>query len=507
MIKKIAIIGGGTAGWLAANHLGKALQDQDEVSITLIESPSIPTIGVGEGTVPSIRKSLQKFGISESDFISQCDVTFKQSIKFKNWLNKSKHGENYYHHLFDHPCPFGDDLTTAWLAQHQDIHYADFVSKQSQACERNYAPKTITTPEFIGINGYAYHFDALKFAKFLAAHAKEKFKVGHIQADIKDAELDEQGYITHLITQTEQKYAFDFIIDCTGFSSAILGDKLGVSFISKAESLLTDSVLTIQVPTESNSEIPPYTIATAHQAGWIWDIALTSRRGVGFVYSSKHMTEQEARRKLAHYLGVQSNDVTPRHIRFTVGRRERFWEKNCVAIGLSQGFVEPLEATAILIADFSADLLSKRFPQNREDIEILKDQYNHNIAYIWEQTFDFVKMHYSISDRNDSQFWLDNRDESTISTKLISNLKRWKQFPPIREDFESKFDLFDFENYLYVLYGMKYITRTPHLNIEYKNLTLRQSKLLELKREKILSELPAHRLLLEKIKKYGLQKS
>ncbi len=505
MIKNIAIVGGGTAGWLTANHLGQVLLEQG-VSITLIESPNIPTIGVGEGTVPSMRQSLKKFGIRESDFIRECDVTFKQSIKFVNWLDKKKHGENYYHHLFDSPVLFGDELTAGWLGSEQNESYADYVSKQTFCCDKMLAPKTITTPEYIGINGYAYHFDAKKFALFLSKHAIKHFAIQHLLADISDIKVDCDGYITHLETADNESIAFDFVIDCSGFSAAIIGDKLGVEFLDRSDLLLTDTALTLQVPTCSSDAIPPYTIATAHQAGWIWDIALTQRRGIGLVYSSKHMSDEQAHKKLHHYLGNQFTDLVPRKIPMKVGRRKLFWHKNCVAIGLSQGFVEPLEATAILLADFSASLLAKRFPRTHADISLLNDAYNKKVSYVWDQTFDFIKMHYCISDRKDSAFWLENKAPDSQSEKLQNNLARWQRFSPIREDFDSKFDLFDFDNYLYVLNGMKLgdnkLKQTPVLMKKISE----QKKRQQYRVKQLLSELPDHRELINKIKEFGLQK-
>ena len=502
MIKKIAIVGGGTAGWLAANHLGHALL-QSGIEITLIESPNIASIGVGEGTVPSMRNSLQKFGISESDFINECDVTFKQSIKFVNWLDKHKHGANFYHHLFDHPHIFGEELTQQWLAEGNGNDYADFVSKQHACCENNLAPKTIATPQYAGINGYAYHFDAKKFAAFLGSHATQHFAVKHLFAEIKDVSCDEQGFITHLIDSEGNALEFDFIIDCSGFSAAFIGQKLGVGFVDKSDSLLTDTAITLQVPTQSDDEIPPYTIATAHQAGWIWDIALTERRGVGFVYSSKYMSDEQAHAKLHHYLGNKFEHLTPRKIPMKVGHREKMWHKNCVAIGLSQGFVEPLEATAILIADFSAGLLAKRFPRTRDDINLVADDYNQQVNYVWQQTFDFIKMHYCISDRTDSAFWRDNKKADQLSDKLKNNLARWHRFTPVREDFASKFDLFDLENYLYVLFGMNYVPAKQQSK-QSDNQQVAEFKQQRVKQ--LLSELPKHRELLDKIKKFGLQK-
>ncbi len=504
MIQHVVVVGGGTAGWLAVNHLAHSLRDQP-VKITLVESPTIPTIGVGEGTVPAIRQSLQKMGISESDFIRECDVTFKQSIKFINWLDKHKHGENAYHHLFDIPIPFGMDLTADWL-QHRQQAFAAHVGWQHAVVEANRAPKLISSAEFQGLTSYAYHLDARKFASFLQKHATEKASVTHLYADVCDVELDSSGYITALVTPQLGRLNVDFVVDCTGFSAAILGGKLEVPFEDRSHWLLTDTAIAVQVPFAEDREIPPYTLATAHQAGWIWDIHLTRRRGVGFVYSSNHLSHEQAQQKLDKYLGGKLADQQFRQIPMKVGRRSKFWHRNCVAIGLSQGFVEPLEATAILIADYSADLLSKRFPRDRAENELLAARFNQRLIHSWDQVLEFIKMHYCASDRTDSAFWRDNRHSSTIPQTLQDRLALWQSFPPSREDFFSKFEIFDFENYLYVLYGMQYPTAVPSCHAKYLEMAKVHQQQVKRQADALLAQLPTHRALLAKIQHYGLQK-
>lgn len=504
MIKDVTIVGGGTAGWLCANHLGQALIAQG-FRVTLLESPTIPTIGVGEGTVPAIRQSLRKFGISETDFIRSCDVTFKQSIQFVNWLDRQRHGHNAYHHLFDVPLPFGVDLTAGWLAERQGS-YAGFVAPQQAVVDALKAPKQITTPEYQGLTSYAYHLDARKFAALLAEHATRQLGVQHLYADVLDVELDAGGYITALLTAQHGRIATDFVVDCSGFDAFILGQKLGVPFISRSDTLLTDTALAVQVPTEPDAAIPPFTLATAHQAGWIWDIHLTSRRGVGLVYSSAHLSEQAAADKLDKYIGGKLASLSFRKIPMRVGRRQHFWQRNCVAIGLAQGFVEPLEATAILVADFSADLLSKRFPRDRAENELLASRFNQRVVHGWDQILDFIKLHYCVSDRSDSAFWLDNRDNATIPPSLAERLALWQSFPPARDDFFSKFEIFDFENFLYVLYGMQYPTRAQFCRPEYLAVVQQQQARIRQQASQLVQALPEHRALLEKIRHYGLQK-
>jgi tryptophan halogenase len=505
-IKKIVVVGGGTAGWLAANHLGKKFSNDKNVSITLIESPDIPPIGVGEGTVPSIRKSLASFGISETEFIQTCEVTFKQSIKFENWMDKSRHGnDNFFHHLFDIPSKYGEDLTAHWLSQQQKQFYADMVSPQHSICEKNKAPKTISTPEYQGVLGYAYHLNAAKFANLLCKNAIEKFDVTHLKANIIGTQMNDNGEIVTLITDTLGKLNFDFYIDCSGFESLLIEKTLKVPFVDKSKELLVNTALVVQVPTEKSSEIPPYTLATAHQAGWIWDIALTNRRGVGFVYSNNHMSDEEAIGKLDHYLGGKLSDLTYRKLPMKVGHREKFWHKNCVALGLAQGFLEPLEASSILLTDFAAGFLADRFPENNKDMLALEKRFNHVMGYAWDRVVDFVKLHYCISDREDSQFWLDNKKPETIPNSLQERLEMWQRFIPHKEDFFSKFEVFDYDNYLYLLYGMNYPTETSSEDGGYNALAKAHANKITEVSQQLNSGLPGHRELLNKIKEYGLQ--
>ncbi|GIU22962.1 tryptophan 7-halogenase [Shewanella schlegeliana] len=507
-IKRVAIVGGGTAGWLAANHLGKAALDNQQLSVTLIESPDIPTIGVGEGTVPAIRQSLKSFGISETEFIRRCDVTFKQSIKFVNWLDKLSHGEaNFYHHLFDMPAAMGEELTAQWLSQ-KDRAYAGTISPQHAVCEAYKAPKSITDAEYCAHLGYAYHLNAAKFAELLGDNAKERFRVEHIRANVQEVVLGEGGEIKSLVTDICGTLDFDFYIDCTGFASLLIDKSLKVPFVSKADELFVDKAIVVQVPTSGDEVIPPFTISTAHQAGWIWDIALSNRRGVGFVYCSKYMDDELALSKLDNYLGGNLSESQHRVIPMTVGYRARSWEKNCVALGLAQGFLEPLEATSILLTDFAAGLLASRFPHSTAQLPGLRQRFNHVMDYAWARVVDFIKLHYCLSDRTDSQFWIDNRDPATMSDELKKRLAMWQDFVPSREDFFSKFEVFDLENYLYVLYGMHYRTRVND-EINFQNNNCRNNKSYQQKLDEIsaqlVADLPEHRELLEKIKRYGLQ--
>jgi len=505
-IARVAVVGAGTAGWLAANHLGKALSNRPDIQIDVIESPDVPPIGVGEGTVPNIRNTLRSFGISETEFVRRCDVTFKQSIKFVNWLDKTKHGEgNYYHHLFDKPNTHGADVTPFWLNNKSGMAYADAVAHQNQVCEAKLAPKLISTPEYEGVTGYAYHLNAAKFAALLAENAQKKFGVGHILANVDNVNIGDDGAIQSLETKQKGCLHYDFYVDCTGFHSRLLGKALKVPFVDKSDILLIDKALAVQVPTEQDDVIPPYTIATAHQAGWIWDIALTERRGVGFVYSSKYMSDATAEEKLDKYLGGRLASLKYRQIPMEVGYRESFWHKNCVALGLAMGFVEPLEATSILLSDFAAGFLAERFPGKTSQLPGLAARFNKTVGYAWDRTIDFIKLHYYLSDRRDSQFWIDNRKEEALSDSLKQRLALWSEYHPCAEDFFSKFEVFDLDNYLYVLYGMHFNTAPPIQSEHDKRLATTALSKQRKFAEQLVSHLPQHRELIEKIKQYGLQ--
>lgn len=463
-IKRVAIVGGGTAGWLAANHLGLEVGRDPQVEITLIESRDIPPIGVGEGTVPNIRASLRQLGISEAGLLASCDTTFKLGIKFSRWMSAERHGaDHFYYNPFGSPFPGGFDVTHYWL-NHRDSLDFSRLSMIHDLAERNRCPKLKSSHPYAGVVDYAYHFDAGRFADLLARNAREKFPVKHLRETISRVLMHDDGSIRGFVYESGGEQEFDFYIDCTGFASLLLGQSLAVPFIDKSSRVLTDTALALQMPTDATQEIPPYTRATAHQAGWIWDIPLTSRRGTGFVYASSHMSESQAMATFSEYIGKDLQDENVRKIPMKIGYREKFWQKNCVALGLAQGFVEPLEATSIMVTDFAASLIARNFPRQKADIPLLSRHCNQGVSYIWERTIDFIQLHYLISDRRDSDFWVANTENTCISDVLSERLERWKIAPPQRTDFFSSFDLFGYESFLYVLYGMHYPTRVPAIS-------------------------------------------
>lgn len=490
--KRIAIVGGGTAGWLAANHLGRELQGDPEIEITLIESDEVPIIGVGEGTVPFIKTSMQKFGISEADLLLSCETTFKHGIKFQNWMaTAAGEPEHFYYHPFSSPFPGGVDVTPHWLCE-PDRPFAD-VSSSARVAEAQRSPKHIQSGAYEGAVDYAYHVNAHKFAALLARNATQRFGVKHQIATVVGADRDEAGDVLALRCKSGERLAFDFYVDCSGFASLLTHTALKVPFVDKSHQILTDTALVQQVPLAPEAEIPPYTLARAHEAGWIWDIPVTERRGTGFVYASHYMSQDQATLAFARHLGVDPDNFSPRKIAMKIGYRERVWAHNCVALGLAQGFVEPLEATSILLTDFAAGLLARNFPRHRQDAPPLREHVNQAVRYAWERIIDFVQMHYHLSDRVDTAFWRDNRYNDHLSDVLRLRLDKWRAMPPQQTDFFSRFDLFSVENYLYVLHGMRYPCRGFELSDAEHAEARRQLARVDSQTRQLIADLPGHR--------------
>ncbi len=465
-IRKVCVIGGGSAGWISAAMLAKSFQNTGrDITVTVIESPNIPIIGVGEGTFPTIVNTLHEIGLSEKDFLAECNASFKQGAEFRNWLHDPKEQEHSYYHPFDPPAmPKGIDLSAHWVRNKQDGHvdknFASTVTVQAHLCDKNLAPKGIDTPEYNWMARYAYHLDAGKLGQMIKKHALKNLGVKHIYADLVSANLDDDGYIENVVGDDGSVYTADFYMDCTGFAGFLFDKTLKVPFVDKSQYLNVDSAVILQIPYADNeTTIATHTISTAQEAGWIWDIALQNRRGTGYVYSSKHTTPERAENILKSYAGQADSSEKLRHISFPVGYREKFWVKNCVANGFSSGFVEPLEATAIAMTEAGVRGLASRFPETRAAMEPLAKHYNEVFKLRWDNIIDFVKLHYCLTKRTDTEFWKLQTNPKTIPPSLQTKLKAWKHYATCDADFPNKYEIFGVASWQYILYGLEYIPK------------------------------------------------
>jgi len=464
--KHVVIVGGGTAGWLTAGILAArlGLRDRDDLKITLVESPGVPILGVGEGTWPTIRHTLRVMGISEAAFLGACDATFKQGSTFVGWrTSPDEKSAQSYTHPFTPPHKFGDiDWASALAGSDKLNSFDEAVCFQSALCNLGLAPKTRTSAEYEGVGNYAYHFDAGKVARFLSAYCTATLGICHIIDDISGCTQSADGAITALNTRESGLIEADLYIDCSGQHGVLIDRVYHVPLVNCRDVLFVDKALAIQVPyVDDDAPIASVTLATAQPAGWIWDIGLTTRRGIGYVYSSAYCSPEEANATLAGYVRAitgQDLPAKPRSIDINTGYRANFWVHNCVAIGVASGFVEPLEASSIAMIEVSANHIAEHLTFDRDVMRIEAQRFNRKLARVWQDVIDFLKLHYVLSDRPEP-FWAANRARDSIPQSLQDNLHVWQNRAPRAGDFPETSQLFGPASYQYILYGMGVVCR------------------------------------------------
>lgn len=463
-VSSVVIVGGGTAGWITAGLL--AAENKD-IEVTLVESPDIPTIGVGEGTWPTMRTTLKSIGISEIDLVRECDASFKQGTQFVDW---EREGTAYYHPFMapvDYPSL---PLTDFWLESNTQAPFADFVTPQAQVIAAGLAPKQASMPPYSHVVNYGYHFDAGKFAAMLHRHAVDKLGVTYVSANVERIEGLPDGDIEAVVLDSGDLLRGDLFVDCTGQKALLIGEHFGSDFVSVKDVLFNDRAIAVQVLHESpNAPIASITRATAVSTGWIWDIALRNRRGIGHVFSSAYASDAEAMASIAAYVRAEFpktplENLSFRTIPFEPGYREQFWVKNCVAIGLSGGFIEPLEASALALIEQAAMILNRQFPANHDLMRIVAKRFNAKMHYHWQRVIEFLKLHYVLSRRDDSRYWKDSRDLAYCPEELADKLLLWQQRSPWYDDVPHIDELFPAASYQYVLYGMGF--RPTHRRVD-----------------------------------------
>ncbi|MEP1445187.1 MAG: tryptophan halogenase family protein [Paraglaciecola sp.] len=499
-ITQVVIVGGGTAGWITAGTLASTLikkyGDNNPVTISLIESSDIASIGVGEGTWPTMRNTLRNMGISETDLIRECNATFKQGSTFKGWKNGSTND------IYQHPFSLPQDFITLNMADywqhHQQSTFADIVTPQSAVCRQGLAPKQAATPEYAAVCNYGYHLDAGAFAEFIKKHCINHLQVNHIVDTVVAIEPHINGDIKAIRTEKNGDIKGHLFIDCSGMAALLIGQHYGVAYNTQHQYLFNDSAIAAHIPyPEGNSPIASTTLSSAQENGWIWDIGLQTRRGTGYVYSSEHSSEVQAQECLRTYLnrnGQNEAETSIKKITFTPGYRQKFWTHNCVAIGLSSGFVEPLEASSLALVELSAAMLSDQFPTCTAAIPLLAKRFNQRFSYRWQRIIDFLKLHYVLSQRNDSAYWIDNRTTDSIPDSLQALLELWKFQTPWHYDFERT-EVFPAASYQYILCGMGYSRSLPNHPISSRVQQQAQQNIQQVQNltRQYLTALPSHR--------------
>ena len=400
-IQKIVIVGGGTAGWMTAAALSHLLQESD-CEITLIESEQIGTVGVGEATLPHLRFFNQRLGIDEPEFMKATNATYKLGIDFANWGQK---GDSYIH-------PFGDygqavngvPFHHYWLKAKQqgsDFPIGDYSLPVIAASESRFDFPSQDPNSLLSTYSFAYHIDAGMYAKYLRSYSEERNVVRqeglveHVQQD------PESGFISSVTLKGGLEIEGELFIDCSGFRGLLIEQTLETGYEDWRHWLPCDRA--VAIPCEKEEQPLPYTKATADKAGWRWRIPLQHRTGNGHVYCSDFISDDDALASLQEGLDGEPF-AEPNFLRFNTGRRKKMWNKNCVAIGLSGGFLEPLESTGIHLIQLGIMKLIEFFPNKQID-SAFSDEFNRVMQMEIERIKDFLILHYHATERDDSEFW------------------------------------------------------------------------------------------------------
>jgi tryptophan 7-halogenase len=424
-IKRIAIVGGGTAGWMAASILARALPGTGTV-ITVIESPDIGTVGVGEATIPPIIDLLRFLSINEADFVKHTQSTYKLGIKFTDW---ARPGHSYWH-------PFGSfgaainlrPFFHSWQRARSEglaPRFNDFSLSAAlgDAGKFRFVDPSVQGP-VAGLR-HALHFDASLVARYLRSYS-ERLGVARLERTVAQATLREDGFLDELIFGDGTRLQADLYIDCSGFRGVLIEGALKTGYLDWSNVLPCDRA--VAVPTELASSRPPYTEAISHDAGWRWRIPLQHRAGNGYVYSSAHVGDQEALDVLLAAVGEKPCG-DPRFLRFVTGRRKLFWNRNCVALGLASGFLEPLESTSIHLVMNGVYKLLEHFP-NLSFVQSNIDSYNSELIEEVERIRDFIVLHY-LTGRSDTPLW-SYCQSMKLPDSLVQRIELYKRTGRIR---------------------------------------------------------------------------
>lgn len=444
-IRDIIIVGGGTAGWMAAAAFGRFL-DNGQRRITVIESDEIGTVGVGEATIPAILNFNRMLDIPENDFLRETQGTFKLGIEFVNW---GKLGDSYFHPFGN----YGQDLHGINFHQLYLREYARGDRRSiSQYCmsamaaeKGRFGRASATARSPVSELAYAFHFDASLYAKFLRRHAEASGVVRKEGKIVAVNRRDSDGFIESVTLADGSTIAGELFIDCSGFRGLLIGDTLGVGYEDWSHWLPVDRA--IAVPTANVGPPDPFTRSTARTAGWQWRIPLQHRTGNGHVYASPYLSDDEAETILMSNLEGEAL-APPRRLRFVTGRREKTWSHNVVSLGLAGGFLEPLESTSIHLIQNGIARLFGLFPdKNFNPLE--RDEYNRGMREAYEDIRDFIILHYKATQRDDTPFWRYVRDMDVPETLKV----KMELFKTRGRIFRENAELFGIPSWVAVMLG------------------------------------------------------
>lgn len=430
--KKILIVGGGTAGWMAANMI---LSRWEDVDVSLLESKGVGTVGVGEGSTPHLKRFFDSIGVKESEWMPRCHATYKNGIFFDGWSRVPGY-ESYFH-----PFPAQVDELTVPMFFHSitarmcgfDVNaHPDQFFLESYLARHNLGP--IPSENFPFSVLYGYHFDSGLLGEFLAERARSN-GLKWIEGCLTEVLRSDNGEIASVRLDDNTMLSADFYVDCSGFRSLLLQEALKTPFVSYKNNLFNDAAVVL--PTSISKVIPPATRSTALSNGWSWKIPLTNRYGNGYVYSRDYLSASEAEEELRRHLGLLDSDVQARHLNMKVGRVEKHWDKNCLAVGLSQGFIEPLEATALSLCYDTIENFLGLYEKGGFSNDF-QGTFNQIINSSFEGVRDYIVAHYKLNQRQDTQYWRDNSANDEVPDRLKAIVSLWSKSPNFAQDIDMK---------------------------------------------------------------------